>query len=398
MGLTVACVTITAPGSVANLGPGLDSLALAVDLQNRYTVFADLNGGSRQPSPFIELEGKHSSDERTRRPASNFFLRSMKHALRAISEKFHLPLPSYPLFVREDVRIPPENGLGASASANVAGVLGAIGLLQTVHDNHDFGGIRKNLEACAGLAMDNEVSPDGICASLGGKLAITYLTTDDENHGDPLQSVRCDWQPVNTDAIRVTALIPNVKLLTAQSRNILPDSYSRQDVISNLSRANMIPRIFFTGQYERLREAMRDRLHQPQRLAAFYKNDRNKVLDLDRVFREAYDAGAYGCCLGGAGSAIIAIHKPAVTTAVTLALRSAFEKAASDTWSTVEVMTLSPVNEGADMTYGLATDPLPPDIEAWFRGEVRHEPSGTVTPHSNADLVSKTPFEWPRHV
>ena len=85
---------------------------------------------------------------------------------------------------------------------------------------------------------------------------------------------------------------------TTEARKALPEHLSYEDCIHNISRASMLVNCFATGQFDPLRYAMEDRLHQPYRTHMF---------PYDPIIKIAVEAGAHGAYLSGAGPTVLAI-------------------------------------------------------------------------------------------
>jgi len=92
--------------------------------------------------------------------------------------------------------------------------------------------------------------------------------------------------------------IPDEEMSTTEARKALPEHLSYEDCIHNISRASMLVNCFATGQFDPLRYAMEDRLHQPYRTHMF---------PYDPIIKIAVEAGAHGAYLSGAGPTVLAI-------------------------------------------------------------------------------------------
>lgn len=367
MNARIARIQVRAPATVANLGPGFDTLALAVDLCNEYVLFADLRPGVPLREPRFNLSGPYdTADQRMNSADGNLFYRSFQFTIKFLCNRHRLPYPECPLLICEEVTIPPMSGLGASSSACVAGVLAAVGLLDVIYPDRGFASYQDDRPLCVRLANAIDVSPDNICASLIGGLTCAVLSGTQNRGEDGLVHVGYEQQRITDPDLRVVALVPNVKLLTTEARRILEGQlYRIAEVTYSTSRSTMIPMIFASRNYHNLREAMKDSIHQKQRALEFYKNDRNKVMDLEGIFEEVIRAGAYGACISGAGPTLVAILNRTVSQAVESAFRSAFEKLALGNWRIDWVTSRIPENDGANMQTAVLSDPLPPHVAAW---------------------------------
>ena len=104
--------------------------------------------------------------------------------------------------------------------------------------------------------------------------------------------------PVDGHA-KFVALIPPETLKTFHARSVLPQTVSRENSVFNLSRAALMTASLFSGRLENLKIATDDMLHQPFRMGL--------IKGADTAFRVAYETGAYGVYISGAGSTIMAI-------------------------------------------------------------------------------------------
>jgi homoserine kinase len=253
-----------APATVANLGPGFDALAMALDLWNDF----EADPGSE---PAVEVSGEGVGE--IPEDATNLVFRAMAFLAREAGGS----LP--PLALRCTNRIPLERGLGSSAAAVVAGLLLADRLLGTSL-SHD-----RLLE----VAVDIEGHPDNVGACLRGGLVIAYLS----ERG--WRAERMEPHP----SLRPVLLVPeDERLPTADARRALPQSVSLTDAAFNAGRAALVIRAL-TERPELLAPALEDRLHQPRRLPL--------VPAARAVFEELRHAGI-PVCVAGAGPSLLAFE------------------------------------------------------------------------------------------
>ena len=253
-----------APATVANLGPGFDSLAMALDMWNEF----EADPGSE---PAIEVSGEGAGE--LPRDASNLVFRAMAYLAREAGGS----LP--PLALRCTNRIPLERGLGSSATAVVGGLLLADRLLGTSLDPDRL------LE----VAVDIEGHPDNVGACLRGGLVIAYLS----ERG--WRAERMDPHP----SLRPVLLVPeDERLPTADARRVLPQTVSLTDAAFNAGRAALVVRAM-TERPELLAPALEDRLHQPRRLPL--------VPAARAVFEELRHSGI-PVCVAGAGPSLLAFE------------------------------------------------------------------------------------------
>ena len=256
---------IRVPATTANLGPGFDALALALEL---YNYIAIEPGAPERPDPFAQ------------------------EILEAYHKARNLPMKPYRLVVRGNV--PPARGLGSSATIR----LGMLAALDKVN--------RKpiDLDWLVETATRLEGHPDNVtAAALGG-----FVVCGGSQPARARISSR----------LKFVAAIPRIETSTRTARSILPPSVSLQDAANNLRNASRITAAFLDHKYEEARGAFHDRLHQPHRAAL--------VPGLEAAIDGAERAGAIGAFLSGAGPTVLAIclkSEKAVGNAMVMALRKA---------------------------------------------------------------------------
>ncbi len=290
-----ASVTVLTPATSANLGPGFDSLGLALQLHNRFEVE---ESGDDPGNPSIEVHGELGAGLST--GPDNLFFRSFA----LLFERLHVELPS--IRIRMSISIPPGCGLGSSATAVVGGLVAASewlrmqGLQKLVPPKEEL--LALAVEAEAGNHPDN-VAP----ALLGGLVATTHRE-------GKIHAIKTPFP----DALKAVIFTPSFPMDTVAGRKLLPASYTRTDVTFNTGRVALLLTALQTGRYELIGEAMQDRLHQPYRQALFPA--------MPDIIQAAVDAGAHGACLSGGGSSLIALassHFHAVLQAMQEAARAA---------------------------------------------------------------------------
>lgn len=266
-GLVRQPVTVEAPASTANLGPGFDSLALALDLHLRVTVTPLEYGGEQ-----IVVEGEGATEIGL--DAGNRFLIGLERGL----QEFGLEPPVMRIEMSNE--IPLARGLGSSAAASVAGLLAAEALA----------GAEIGLERMHHLASEIDGHPDNVAAALMGGFVI--VSRDGE--GVP-RAARFDPPGV----LEAAVFIPSVPLRTAEMRAALPAQVSHADAAHNVGRTAMVVAALTADRPALLAAMADDRLHEPYRAAHFPQ--------LPELVAAARSAGALGAALSGAGSTVIAL-------------------------------------------------------------------------------------------
>jgi homoserine kinase len=256
-------VRIAVPATVANLGPGFDVLALALELQNEVTAV-------QTGEPGISVDPGAGSPDELRDPARNLVARAYTATCAELGV-----LPQGVHFTCVN-RIPFRRGLGSSAAAALAGALCATALHAASWDE------QRVLDWVAGL----EGHPDNAAAALFGGLVIV-------TPGAPTVSMEIP------DDLRAVVFVPDFELPTELARRVVPQAFTRADAVYNASRCALWIRAVALRDWATLGEAMRDRWHQPPRAALFPA--------LPVIIDAAMAAGAHGAALSGAGPSVVAL-------------------------------------------------------------------------------------------
>ncbi|MEX0781892.1 MAG: homoserine kinase [Dehalococcoidia bacterium] len=270
-------ITLRVPATSANLGAGFDCLGLALDLFAQITV--TFSGAEQIPTEDV----------------------GEKMVLTAVRQAYQRMGRTPPPGIRATygVAIPLGRGLGASAVARVAGVLAA----------NEFEGKPMSEEDVLTLASDLEGHGDNACPALFGGMQVCVQSRD------RYVRVPCRYPPEAAMAI----LIPDHSMSTKDARKVLPESYSKPDVVHNIGRAALFVAAMGANRFDLLDEATQDRVHQPQRAAIFPP--------MFEIFAAAKGAGAHAAWLSGAGSSIAAICPPDGARPVAAAMQAALETA-----------------------------------------------------------------------
>jgi homoserine kinase len=259
-------VRVTVPASSGNLGPGFDVLGLALDVINTYDVW-------EIPTELrIDIEGE--GEGIIARDHDNLFYSALTSFFALAGYE-----PSG-LRIHEQNRIPLGRGMGSSAATIVGGLLAARAL--TGHAMDD--------DRLLDLAGSLEGHPDNVAAALGGGFVLVV-----PEEGERRSVRRLPWP----QHIGCALFIPELLVSTDSAREVLPETYPREDVVHNLSRVALFIAAVQEGHPEDLRLATQDRLHQPYRRAL--------VPGLDQIIAAALDAGALGAFLSGAGPSVMAL-------------------------------------------------------------------------------------------
>jgi len=244
-------VTVRVPASTSNLGPGLDCLGIAVRLYNDATV----------------IRGAKSRPQAIAGEAADLFFR-------------HARCASFSFSVSITGNIPRSRGLGSSVTLRL-GILHALNALT---------GNRLDPLSIFQLCAQLEGHPDNAAPAVFGGFAVVHSS----------MSALPTFQRFEvSQRLYFVLLIPEFEIKTSLARQILPSRISRTAAVENCANACAITAAFASRNYEKLRGAFGDQLHQPFR---------TKLIPfLPRVIAAAEKAGALGAFLSGSGSTICAI-------------------------------------------------------------------------------------------
>jgi homoserine kinase len=267
-GLTATAVVAA---STANLGPGFDSLGLAL------SCYDDIVVDTTESGLVVEVEGEGAGHVPL--DSSHLVVRAVERALHAVG----VTAPGLVVRCRND--IPHSRGLGSSAAAVVGGLAAVNGLVAQA-------GSTPLTEAdLIQLASEFEGHPDNASAAVLGGAVVSWT------QGDGVQP-RYAAAPLRLHPdIHLFPAIPEQRSLTAETRVLLPDHVSHTDARFNVSRAALLV-VALTERPDLLMEATEDVLHQPQRAAAMPAS-----AEYLRILRR-YGIAAV---LSGAGPAVIAL-------------------------------------------------------------------------------------------
>jgi homoserine kinase len=235
-------VQVRVPASSANLGPGFDSVGLALGLWDTCTATVTDEPGLR-----IEVTGQGAAE--VPRDASHLVYRSMLRAWQELSVR-----PPAGLTLRCDNAVPHGRGLGSSATAIVTGIVAAQGL-QDVCRGSDQG---IDLAFANSLAASMEGHPDNSSASVFGGLTLSW--SDD----DEIETLRLRLHP----EVDPVVVVPSEQLSTAKARSVLPTHVRHADAARNSARTALLVHAL-TSDPAYLLPATREWLHQEARRESF---------------------------------------------------------------------------------------------------------------------------------
>lgn len=259
-------VSVRVPATSANLGPGFDTLGLALSVYDELTVEALPDGQLR-----IDVSG--SGADAIARDESNLVARSVWH----VFESLGVEAPGLRIDARNG--IPHGRGLGSSGAAVAAGVLAAKGLLAGRAELDDAELLR--------LATELEGHPDNVAPALFGGLTIAWVEDGMPQHKKLL--VHRGVAPL--------VLVPETTMSTSVARGLQPDQVPREDAVFNVSRSALLIAAL-TQSPELLLSATDDKLHQTYRAEAMPETHR-----LVRALR----AEGFAAVVSGAGPSVLVL-------------------------------------------------------------------------------------------
>ena len=264
------------PATTANLGSGFDTLGMALNLNNIFTVTELLPAGEYRSEVWGE------GVDLLKDARKNMLVTSY---LKACDEWCVTPQG----FAFESCNAVPLNrGLGSSSTAVVAGVMIA-----------DILSGRKNSEAELLRVMTKiEGHPDNVVPCCIGGMTVSCWD------GESLRYVRLPALPAD---LNVIAVVPDFEVRTEEARRILPESVPFRDAVFNVSHASILCAAWAMGRWDLLRVGMEDRLHQAHRAKLFPGETGEKF------FSEiANHPDCVATAISGSGPTMIAIvHGPA---------------------------------------------------------------------------------------
>lgn len=235
-------VGVRVPATSANLGPGFDSLGLALGLYDdlEAEVLSPVPGGGE--AALIEVTGEGASSV----PLDETHL--VHRAMRVCFDALGTPTP--PVRLRCHNAVPHGRGLGSSSAAIVGGLALARALVAG-------GAERMSDHDLFRLAAELEGHPDNVAPAVLGGFTIAY------EQDDSFEAVRLDV----TSAVDFVAIVPDEPLSTEVARGLLPASVPHRDAARNAGRAALVV-AGLTGRPDVLLAATEDRLHQDHRAPA----------------------------------------------------------------------------------------------------------------------------------
>ncbi len=269
-------VKITLPATVTNLGPGLNSLGLAIGL---YTTVEISRRDDDQLVVETEGEGAGQYGMGLRHPTALAMMRLFQKQEKAILG----------LNVKVSNHIPLNSGLGAEAAFWVAGIIGANNLIDAIYNRVQV------LEISALISR----LPSQVVTSIMGGLTASFTSAE-----------KLIYRALPVSGLSVVVALPQLKQYTSEAAKVKPERVPLNDALFNLSRVPLLVEALRIGDLKLIGQLIDDRLHVPYL--------KPQITGYDHVAEMARRAGALAVSLSGDGPALIAFaesnHKQIATT------------------------------------------------------------------------------------
>lgn len=221
---------ILVPGSISNLGCGFDTLGLAVSLYFKTSIHS---------APEFSFTASSNGKPLEIPEEENLFLKVLRQCYPVSPDDWRFQICI-------ETEVPPKRGLGSSACATISALLTAARLLN----------LRQDTAQIINTATVWEHHPDNICASLRGGLTVAM-----QNEAGCVLHQKLEFP----QSLKILLLIPEWEISTEEARRLLPQLYPQQAVVGNLQRLAFFMATLQDGNFQGLRESVRDQIHQPYR-------------------------------------------------------------------------------------------------------------------------------------
>ena len=236
MSLVGRRVNVKVPATSANLGPGFDTLGMALSYYDELQVEAVAGNDI-----VVEVHGEGAGEVPT--DGTNLVATTIRY----VFDRFKQPMPGLKLIAHNV--IPHGRGMGSSGAAVVAGIMAAKGLLEGI--------VEISSGELLDIATELEGHPDNVAPALFGGLTIAWKDEFGPHHKKLF--VHRGVSPLE--------LVPANKMSTALARSLQPDSVPHDDAVFNVSRSALLIAAL-TQSPELMMAATEDRLHQEYRAKA----------------------------------------------------------------------------------------------------------------------------------
>lgn len=276
-------VTVRVAGSTSNCGAGFDTLGLALQIYNRVTLMR-IEGGA--PLPVTTDDARAQA------------------MVQITADAFFATAGVVPFGFSYQIRgdVPPARGLGSSVTV-IGGVLGGLNVLS---------GAALSKARLVAIATAIEGHPDNAAAGILGGFCVARC---DATTNAYIDTIRVE---LPGDLVFV-ATSPDVEMLTKESRGVLPATLPYFDAVKSINSAAYLVAALVSGDYERLRHAVTDYMHEPYRLP--------RIPGGRAAITAGVEAGAYTGWLSGSGSTVLCVAPKSSSAAVAVAMQAAFTSA-----------------------------------------------------------------------
>lgn len=272
---------VNVPATSANLGPGFDTLGLAVNLRNEIII---------KPSKFLSISTVGEGADNPKIKKNSLFLSIFNENYKRLTDRednFRFEFHN---------RIPISRGLGSSSAVIVAALAGAYAAANKKYNKREI----------LNLALRYEHHPDNITSAVMGGFNVACV------EGDRVYSKKRRLP----EYLRAVVVVPNRTISTARSRTVLPKMYRKEETIYSLSRSSYMTALFMTESWDLLRIAAKDKLHQARRM--------KMIPELFDVQKLALRHGALMSTLSGSGSTFFNMAYEKDAEEMTKALQAKF--------------------------------------------------------------------------
>lgn len=274
---------VSVPATSANLGPGFDTLGLAVDLRNEIII---------KPSKFLSVSTHGEGADNPKIKKNTLFLNIFHENYKRLTDRtdnFRFEFYN---------RIPISRGLGSSSAVIVASLSAA----------YTAAGVKYTKREILNQALRYENHPDNITPAVMGGFNVACV----ENGRVYSKKRRLP------DYLKAVVVVPNRTISTAKSRTVLPKVYKKEEAIYSLSRSSYMTALFMSESWDLLRIASKDKLHQSRRM--------KMMPELFDVQKMALKNGALMSTLSGSGSTFFSLAYEKDAPKIAQALSSRFPR------------------------------------------------------------------------
>lgn len=292
-------IKVRIPATTANMGPGFDTLGMALKLYNEIEV--------------EETDGETEVYNNGLKVQENFKNNLIYKTIIETMNREKYPYKGFKIDVVK-CEIPISRGLGSSSACIVGGIKIA----------NEIMGNKLSQEDIITLATTIEGHPDNVVPTVVGGMTVSLRTGNNVKYS----KINLPKQ------LKFVAMIPSFQVSTTLSRKVLPETYLREDCIFNISRCAMLISALYNGELSKLRICFQDKIHQPYR--------KNLIKNSDYIFQKSMEFGSIGEFVSGSGSTLMAVLDKNEKQFVTSMRKSLSEF--EDKWN---VILLEPDLEGA---------------------------------------------------